>query len=223
MIERGIAETSQEPHVPQRAWVRAYRIIFALLTLAAVVYQFSVQNERVDFVPENFFSFFTIQSNVIAALLFLLLAMGRSVLSSVLDLFRGGVVTYMLLTGVVYGLLLSGYEDALQTPEPWVNTVLHQVIPLIVVLDWFIQPPRSRITFAQALVWPVYPMLYLAYTLTRGPRVDWYPYPFLDPRLEGGYPVVLATCAAIMVGFLIATWMLVAISQRLRIRIEVRR
>ncbi len=208
--------------MPQRAWVRAYRIVFALLTLAAVVYQFSVQNERVDFVPENFFSFFTIQSNVIAALLFLLLAARQSVPSPVLDLFRGGVVTYMMLTGVVYGLLLSGYEDALQTPEPWVNTVLHQVMPLIVVLDWFIQPPRFRISFARAIVWTAYPLLYLGYSLLRGPQVDWYPYPFLDPRLEGGYPVVLVTCALITAGFLIATRLLVSISQRLRIRIEVR-
>lgn len=208
-------------HVPQRAWVRAYRTIFALLTLAAIGYQFAVQNERVDFVPENFFSFFTIQSNLIAAFLFIVLATRHSVLSPVLDLFRGGVVTYMLLTGVVYGLLLSGYEDALQTPEPWVNTVLHQVMPLIVVLDWFIQPPRSRITFPRATVWTVYPILYLAYTLTRGPEVDWYPYPFLDPRQLRGYPLVLATCAAITVGFLIATWLLVVVSQRLRIRIEV--
>lgn len=209
--------------MPQRVWVRAYRIIFALVTLAAVVYQFSVQNERAGFVPENFFSFFTIQSNVIAAMLFLVLAAHRSISSPAVDLFRGGVVTYMLLTGVVYGLLLAGYEDALQTPEPWVNTVLHQVMPLVIVLDWFIQPPRSRITFLPALVWTIYPIFYLAYTLMRGPRVDWYPYPFLDPGRDGGYPVVLAICAAIAGGFLVATWLLVTISQRLRIRIEVRR
>jgi hypothetical protein len=33
---------------------------------------------------------------------------------------------------------------------------------------------------------------------------------------------VLAVSAAIMVGFLIAIWLLVAISQRLRIRVDVR-
>jgi hypothetical protein len=209
--------------VPQRAWVRAYRIVFALLALAAVGYQFITQSQRPDFVPGNFFSFFTIQSNLIAASLFVYLAALRSVPPRELDLVRGAVVTYMMLMSVVHALLLSGYETILQVPDLSVNTILHKVMPLIVVLDWFIQPPRSRIGFARATIWTMYPVLYFGYTELRGSQVDWYPYHFLDPRRDGGYPAVLAVSAAIMVGFLIATWLLVAISQRLRIRIEIRR
>ena len=31
-----------------------------------------------------------------------------------------------------------------------------------------------------------FPLLYVVYSLIRGPFVNWYPYPFLDPRI-GGY------------------------------------
>jgi len=33
------------------------------------------------------------------------------------------------------------------------------------------------------LIFLVYPVAYGAYSLIRGPIVDWYPYPFLDPQV----------------------------------------
>ena len=39
-------------------------------------------------------------------------------------------------------------------------------------------------------MWLVFPLGYTAYTLARGPVVDWYPYPFLDPRIEGWVALV---------------------------------
>ena len=53
-----------------------------------------------------------------------------------------------------------------------------------------------RLTFRRALVWVVFPMAYLAYSLVRGAITGWYPYPFLDPR-EHGYTGVLVVSAAV--------------------------
>jgi hypothetical protein len=201
--------------------VRSYRLGFALLTLVAIVYQYSVGERRVDFVPANFFSFFTIQSNLIAAGVFLyrsLRPQSEDQPSDGMDLLRGAAVAFMTTTFI--GLLLSGYEDALQTSEPWVNTVLHKLFPLVVVFDWLIDRPDSRIPFRRALIWAAYPVLYLVYSLTRGPLVDWYPYPFLDPNQAGGYAGVLATSVGIALGFVVITWIIVMFGQRLRIGIE---
>jgi hypothetical protein len=203
--------------------VRFYRFGFALLTLAAIAYQYSVGERRVDFVPANFFSFFTIQSNLIAAGVFLYLAVRPQTddeSSEGMDLLRGAAVAFMTTTYIVYGLLLSGYEDALQTSEPWVNTVLHKLFPIVVVIDWLIDRPSARVPFRRALVWAVYPVLYLVYSLIRGPRVDWYPYPFLDPNLAGGYAGVAATSAGIAIGFVIIAWLIVTLGRRVRIRFE---
>jgi len=197
-----------------------YRIVFALLALSTVGYQLTMQSRQPGFVPGNFFSLFTIQSNLLAGLLLLYLAVRAPIPSPRLDLVRGAVAAYMVLTSLVHALLLSGgYESLFQPPDLSVNTVQHKLIPLIVVLDWCIQPPRTRISFAQATIWAVYPLLYLGFTLLRGARVDWYPYAFLDPGRDGGYPALLVMCGAIMAGFLVATWMLVTIGQRLRVRI----
>jgi len=51
------------------------------------------------------------------------------------DLLRGAAVVSMATIGNVYGLLVSGYQEALQTTIPWVDTVVHRVMPLAVVAD----------------------------------------------------------------------------------------
>lgn len=203
--------------------VRFYRLGFALLVLAAIISQYRVSDGRPDFVPANFFSFFTIQSNLFAAGVFLYLSVRPQVddrPSEGLDLLRGAAVAFMTTTFIVYGLLLSGYEDALQTTEPWVNTVLHQLFPIVVVVDWLIDRPDARIPFRRALIWAAYPVLYLVYSLSRGPLVDWYPYPFLDPDQAGGYAGVAATSIGIAIGFLLITWLIVSFGQRIRVHFE---
>ncbi len=53
------------------------------------------------------------------------------------------------------------------------------------------------------ITWIVYAALFAVYSLVRGVIVDWYPYPFLDPRANGYVSlviglVVLAVAMALM-------------------------
>lgn len=93
---------------------------------------------------------------------------------------------------------------------------MHGIIPLVMVIDWIIDPPQRSFTFRQAAWWLTYPLAVLAHSLIRGPIADWYPYPFLNPDENGGYPGVLATCLVIAAGVLIAIGILVWLSQRRR-------
>ncbi len=64
--------------------VRAYRLAFAILTFVAIIYQFVSRAALGSFSPVNFFSFFTIQSNILAAIVLLLTglrARGRSAIA----------------------------------------------------------------------------------------------------------------------------------------------
>jgi hypothetical protein len=133
-------------------WVRGYRLLFAALTLFAILFQLNRSMDRLNFPASNFFSLFTIESNIFAA-----------------------AVLYMATTGVVCGLLLAGYQEELQTTPPWVDTVVHRVMPLVMVIDWLLVPPANRLTMRRALVWLLYPLAYCAYSLIRGPIVGWYP------------------------------------------------
>ena len=122
------------------------------------------------------------------------------------DLIRGGAAIYMILTGVIYNTLLTEV-DTLQTSDPWANNVVHLILPVVMLVDFLIIPLAHRIRWREALVWTIYPILYLAYTLIRGPIVDWYPYPFLDPRSDG-YLRVAIVSVVILIGFLGAIWLL---------------
>ena len=196
--------------------VRGYRLLFAAAIVAAVVSQWvDGVNNSDTFKVANFFSFFTIQSNIIAAVVLVLLATTwQDNRSETQTLIRGAAVAYMATTGVVYGLLLSGYSEELQTTLPWVDTVLHRIIPLVMVIDWLIERPHNRLNFKKCLIWAIYPVAYLVYSLIRGPIADWYPYPFLNPDEVGGYAGVAVYSVGIAVGFLAFIWLIVTLGNR---------
>lgn len=163
----------------------AFRVAIALLTLAAVFVQLrdSLAHGRSAL---NFLSFFTIQSNVLVAIVLIV-----SVFSNRMGALRGAATLYIATTGIVYGLLLSGLEESLQTTLPWVNIVLHYVTPIAVVLDWIADPAPLRGSYARIVVlWLIYPLAYCVYSLVRGGITGWYPYPFMHPASGIGTVVV---------------------------------
>jgi len=161
----------------------------------------------------NFFSFFTIQSNIIGAAAITIAALaGRAARGAIwLSQLRGAATLYMGITGMIFSLLLSGTD--VQTPIPWVNSTLHYVFPLFIVIDWLVDRSVRPLAFRQGLVFLVYPVAYGAYCLIRGPIVDWYPYPFLDPRLHGYLYVVVMMVFVAIVGLALA-WLLCWTSRR---------
>jgi hypothetical protein len=201
-----------EGMMPRRGWISVYRVLFAALALFAIVYQFWDQTFNPDFRPANFLSFFTIQSNLFAAVVLLLGAFGRAS-----DGVRGAAVLYLTITFVVYGVLLAGYQKELQTTIPWVDTVLHRVVPLVVMFDWLIVPPREPIPLPRALIWLAYPLLYAVYSLIRGPIVGWYPYPFFNPAQPGGYGVVALYCLGIALVSLAFAWLVAFTGKHVRL------
>ncbi|MGW0248516.1 Pr6Pr family membrane protein [Nocardia goodfellowii] len=164
------------------SWIRLLRVGFALLGLIALVHGPVTNWDDPGYSLANFFSYFTIQSNVIA---FVVLAVGglwdpqgRS-----WRLFRGAATLYMIITGVVYAVLLADIDVSLSNPS--VNHILHRVIPLVMLADWLLVPVVLGVSARLIGSWLLYPLAYGAYTLVRGWIVDWYPYPFIDPREKG--------------------------------------
>ena len=177
--------------------IAGYRIVFAALTFVAIAYQAWLLIDVGIFSPVNFFSYFTIQSNLIAVAVFLVgAARWRHPASKGWELVRGAALLYMTVTLVVFAVLLSGVD--VDTQSAWVNFVVHQLFPIVVIADWLIDPPRHRLSFRDTLVWLAYPLVWTAYTVIRGAIVGWYPYPFLDPA-NGGY----GTVALYVVGILV--------------------
>ena len=179
------------------------RLAFALLALAAVGVQLSI-HIRSGFDVLNFFSYFTNLSNIFAACVLLAAAFfgrtGRHA-SEHFTLLRGASVVAMAVVGIVFVAVLR--DEDLGTLRPWVNIVLHYIMPLVVILDWVFAPPERVPSFRRSLLWLAFPALYLIYTLARGTAIGWYPYPFFNPKGAQGYGGVAVACAAITAVFLI--------------------
>jgi hypothetical protein len=182
--------------------VRVWRLAFGVLTLVAVGVQFRTGQTHPPFDAVNFFSYFTILSNILGAVVFVLLAVLGSRLPHA-DLLRGAAALYLTITFLVYALLLSGV--GLGIVLAWVNNVVHRIFPIVVLLDWFLVRSSARLNQRQTWWWLAFPVLYLVYSLIRGAVTGWYPYPFLDPRRDGGYLGVTVTCLAIAVAFALLT------------------
>ncbi len=100
------------------------------------------------------------------------------------------------MTFIVFALLLSNTDVDLAIP--WVNSVLHEIIPVVILMDWLIDPPTVRLTRRQGLLWLSFPAAWIVYVLIRGAIVGKYPYPFLDPA-NGGYATVAVYCVGILI------------------------
>ncbi len=187
--------------VARRTAVPIYRLGFAILTLAAIGTQLVSLAGNGTLNPVNYFSYFTIDSNLIAAAVLLIgAATWRGRRSPRRDLIRGGAVVYMSVTGVVFTLLLRNTD--VDTAIPWVNSVVHEVIPMVMLADWLLDPPQMRLSFRQGSFWLGFPLVWIIYTLIRGALTGRYPYPFLDPA-NGGYGSVAAYSLAILVFMLV--------------------
>lgn len=222
-----------------RIAVAVVRLLVAVAILAAIVGQLltSIAFWEAGGVRDignavaHFFSFFTIQSNVLGMVALAggaaLLATGRVPEPRGWATFRACATTYLVITGIVYNLLLRGIELPQGATLGWSNEVLHVVAPLWMLLDWIavgwlVVPGRVRLAWSRVLVILAYPLAWIVYTLVRGPLVPnevagtpyWYPYPFLDPNLPGaGYGSVAAYSLGIAVAMALVGLGVIALSR----------
>lgn len=76
-------------------------------------------------------------------------------------------------------------------------------MPIAMILDWVLNPPTKEIKWKHAVSWLLFPLLYVIYSLIRGALINWYPYPFLDPRIDGyGRGFLYSVGIAIVIGFI---------------------
>ncbi len=184
------------------------------LVLVAIVAQAVVLVGEGAFNPTRYFAFFTIQSNLIGvAALAVLVLRPAAPRSRGLELLRGAAAVYLTVTFFVVIFLLSNVDVQLQLG--WVDFVLHKLFPIVVVADWIVDPPTTRLTSRDIGVWLVYPLGWTALTLVRGAVDGWYPYPFLDPA-NGGYSAVVVTILAILVGFAVVSALVVLLGNARR-------
>ncbi|MGG7466372.1 Pr6Pr family membrane protein [Plantibacter sp. YIM 135347] len=187
-----------------RALFGVIRLIAAGVIIAAIVGQllysltFDLPDRAMFFV--NFFSYFTILSNALAAIALIIgawFSFRTKIDPPWFNLLLAGIVTYMATTGVVYNLLLRNISLDQGATLGWSNEVLHLYAPIYLVLVWILAPGKSRLEWRQLWAIIAFPLVWSVYTMIRGAITGWYPYPFLNPAQPGGYGAVAVYVIAI--------------------------
>lgn len=187
----------------KRVLLGSYRLIVGMIAGGVVIAQMVHGFFRPPFDYANYLSFFSIQSNLFAAFVLIVSAIqmfrgGRGETGTFL---RGAATLYLTLAGTVYLILLRGASESLLNPREQTNAVLHYLVPTAMLLDWFFTP-KERIRFVNGLLWLLYPLLYVVYSLIRGQFLHWYPYPFLTPT-NGTYYTIVTVCLIMAVAMIL--------------------
>lgn len=137
----------------------------------------------------RFFSYFTIQSNLLAAGTALGLIARPDRDGRARRVLRISAIVGMTVTFITYIVVLRPIVH-LEGIAKLADIGFHYVAPVLTVLGWSLFGPWPRIDIASLLWHLVWPLSYLAYILVLGAITGWYPYPFINVG-KIGYPRAL--------------------------------
>ena len=183
----------------------AFRLTFAALSLTAVLVQFFAVTIAQDLSIVNFFCYFTNLSNIMISIVFIISAVrlirGQTKPSASDVAIRGGATVYIVFVGIVFNTILADGDVGLIIP--WVNVVVHMIVPIAGLVDWIIWPPRRPLPFRITFWWMIWPAVYSIFSVTRGAIDGFYPYPFFNPAASGGYLGVALWCVTLVCTFFV--------------------
>lgn len=198
---------------------RLYRAVFACVGWFAVALQYAVTladnpDSSAGELTLNFFSYFTILSNILVAL-----ALTAPVVAPnsrpgrwfAGEGVRAAMAMYIVVVGVVYHFLLAPTWNP-QGLALLGNSLLHYVMPAAFVLDWLLFAPKGRLNWKDPAKWLIFPLIYGGWTLIHGALSGWWPYPFVDVGALG-LGRVLLNFVGLLVFFLIVGLTVVAIDR----------
>ncbi len=196
---------------------RTLSFLIPVLGWFAVITQYFITLEnRVTSFPEanlRFFSFFTILTNSLVAIYFTWLLFGKNREAKTFNnpgaLYA--ITVYITMVCIVYQfalrhlLQLTGINIIL-------NELLHSVIPVLVIIFWYLYKPLQPDRYTQIATWGIYPLIYLTYILFRGHFSNFYPYPFVNVA-ELGLKKVLLNSVGIILLFLTVSFVFVFVGK----------
>jgi hypothetical protein len=199
------------------------RTFLAVLGWVSLVFQFFLAQagghalgQTTVFTTANFFSYFTITTNLLVA--FSLSAAQLNPRSRFGAFFskssvQTAIAGNILVVALIYNVVLAKLSNL--TGSAWlVDFLLHSTIPVLYMVYWLLFVPKGVLSLWAPLVWLLYPLAYVLYSMTRGAIVGWYPYPFVDVG-DLGYTMVLFNSVKILAVFLVIFYGLALVDKAL--------
>ena len=184
---------------------RIFALIGAVITWFAVIVQFYLlmKNNPAPTAFEKvlrFFGYFTVDTNILVALSFTFIALNSN--SRPGKFFtKASTVTaitaYIIIVGITYNIFLRSTWNP-QGLQKLVDELLHSVTPIAYVIFWVAFVPAEKLKWKYSLLWLIYPIVYMIYTIALGIITKFYPYPFVDVN-ELGYNKALMNSVLVLV------------------------
>ena len=162
----------------------------------------------------NFFSFFTVLTNTLAAVVLTWeLTQRESAVRRwfLLPAVRSGIAVSIALVGLAYNVLLRH----LWQPEGWqfvADELLHDVMPVLFIIYWGLWVPKGTLRLGHIGLWMIYPLVYFAYILLRGDVIGDYMYPFIDIGTIG-FTKAFINALGVLLGFVVIALILVGMDR----------
>ena len=211
---------------PPDAMARALAIAGLCIGCVALVLQFAITMQASMFAGRGFagsivfyLSFFTILTNIGAALVYSAVLTGRPGRFGSPRV-RAGVAVAIAVVMIVYATILA----RLWQPAGLFllcDVLLHYVTPVLYLTWWLCSGADGSARWRDLLWWLVYPLLYLAWVIIRAPFAGEVPYPFLDTTTNGVGSVAISSLSMLGLFLLVSAIVLVAdhvIGARRRLR-----
>jgi len=204
-------EPTQTHHVVALLLRRGLGVLNLVMAFAiAIALAVNIADRLIQgiFNPTHYFHYFTIQTSIINIVILLMggiFAVMRKNDPHWYSTVRASVVSYAIVTGVIYNLLLAGFPsvDGYVASFAFPGDIQHIWAPLFIAVEWLLMPGRTRLRWGVLWISAVYPMLWVVGSMVRGLVGDgWFPYFFLNINDMGiaGVVAYVAAIAAFVIG-----------------------
>jgi hypothetical protein len=151
----------------------------------------------------RFLSYFTIQANILVALMLIAFALRPKIEEWTVHPFeRSAIASYIVVVALIYVTTLRELW-APQGAQWLADVLLHYLMPLGYLAFWLFVMRKAGLRWYDPLLWLIYPVFYLGFILVHGRFTGFYPYPFIDVS-KLGYGRMALNALGVLLVFLVA-------------------
>ena len=201
----------------------------SFLGIIAIIIQFYYSLNRklaqgfsVIYATNNFFSYFTILTNSVIAILlasYVFFPNSKVSLWFKKTINNSAILLNIFIVSFIYYTLLNSRD--LQGLEIVATHILHGFVPLVYLVLWFFVFRKGDLKFSSSIKWLKVPYIYFIYILIRGEILNVYPYFFINVN-QYGYPRVLLFSIGILFIFFVIGLGIVIMDQKIKPRVVIK-
>jgi hypothetical protein len=198
--------------------VAVLRWLAAATILSSVIWQVTDRLAHNLFRPAEYFSYFSIQGTLIAAVMLGYtgwLSWTGTPERKEVTIARVSATTYEIVIAVVYNALLRGTAgDVRDAGYAWPvmpNEIMHVWAAVLILLDWLLIAGYPKLRLKASLWVAVFPLAWLAFSVARGIIDGWWAYWFLNPNEKAGVAGMLEYIGGITVLMIGLGWLLLLV------------